>query len=290
MQTSIGAAGVRAFGGDIDRFVVVTLVGRQSLTGAPGEVPVGTPISMHALAASLSWPYETVRRHVHALIEAGIFDRLPQGVISTPQILSTPPMPELLAITHDSFVRLVEDLAALGIALPKARAGLPYDPGIAIQAAADLMLAVADTNRAVHGDMAELVIYSTILCGNVRRFAHDRVLALRYADQTMSPPPELWLPVRASVVARVIGISEGTVRRRVAAMLADGRLEQRRAGLVVSEGWLNQPDSVATSTVSYHNIRRLLERAAGAGFPFEAPAAAYLAGRPPGFAFDQVRP
>jgi hypothetical protein len=138
----------------------------------------------------------------------------------------------------------------------------------------------------VHSDWGELVVCSTILCANVRRFAHDPVLALRYADQTVSPPSELWRPVRPSVVARAIGISESTVRRRIAAMLGNGRLEQRRGGVVASEAWLNRPESVAISTASYHNSRRLLERAAAAGFPFESPASAYLVGRPPAPSFD----
>lgn len=286
MQTSIVGAGVRAFGGDLDRFVIFTVVGRQSLTTVPGEAGEGTPISMHALANSLSRPYETVRRHVHALIDDGFCERQPNGVISPRENLTSPPMPELIATSHDSFVRLVDDLAGFGIALPRARPGSVYDPRVAVRNSADLMLAVTDSNRGMHGDWAELVVWSTILCANVRHFSHDPVLALLYADQTVPSPPDLWLPVRPSIVARAIGLSESSVRRRIAAMLADGRLEQRRGGVVVSEAWLNRPDSVATSTASYHNIRRILERAAAAGFPFDSPASAYLAGRPPVFPFD----
>lgn len=287
MQTSIVAAGVRAFDGDLDRFVIFTVVGRQSLTSAPqGGGEPGTPISMHALANSLSRPYETVRRHVHALIDEGVCDRQPNGVISPRASLTSVKLQALMAAAHDGFVRFVEDLAALGVALPKARAGIAYDPSVSVRGSADLMLAVTDTNRAVHGDWAELVVYSTVLCANVRRFAHDPVLAQRYADQTASPPRELWLPVRSSVVARVIGLSDSTVRRRIAAMLDDGRLEKRRGGVVVSEAWLNRPESIATSTASHHNIRRILELAAAGGFPFESPASVYLAGRPAPFAFD----
>jgi len=287
MQTTIVSAGVRALGGDLDRFVIFTVVGRQSLTTTPsGESGDGTPISMHALANSLSRPYETVRRHVHALIDLGICDRQPNGVISPRESLTGPLMQGLMVTAHDAFVRLVDDLATLGIPLPRARPDIPYDPRVAVRKAADLMLAVTDTNRDVHGDWAELVVWSTVLCANARRFARDPVLALLYADQTRSPPAELWLPVRPSVVSRAIGISESTVRRRITAMLADGRLEQRRGGVVVSETWLNRPDSVATSNASYYNSRRILERAAAAGFPFESPASAYLAGRPPAPSFD----
>lgn len=280
MQTVIVGAGIKAFDGDLDRFVIFTVVGRQSLTAGAAEGVPGTPISMHALANSLSRPYETVRRHVHALIDDGICDRQPNGVISTRESLTSGPLPALIATSHDAFVRLVEDLGLLGVPLPKGRESAAYHPSVGIQASADLMLAVTDGNRSVHGDWAELVVYSTILCANVRDYAYDPVLANRHADHLTPPPDELRRPVRPSVVARAIGLSESSVRRRIAAMLADGRLEQRRGGVLVSEAWLNRPVSVETSTTSYVNARRLLERVAAAGFPMEAPAGAYLIGRP----------
>lgn len=286
MQTVIVGAGIKAFDGDLDRFVIFTVVGRQSLTAGAAEDLAGTPISMHALANSLSRPYETVRRHVHALIDDGFCDRQPNGVISTRESLTSGPLAALIATSHDAFVRLVEDLGILGVPLPKARGTTAYHPSVGIQASADLMLAVTDSNRSVHGDWAELVVYSTILCANVRDYAHDPVLANRYADHLTVPPEELRRPVRASVVARAIGLSESSVRRRIATMLDDGRLEQRRGGVLVSEAWLNRPLSVETSTTSYINARRLLERVAGAGFPMDSPASAYLIGRPTNPSFE----
>lgn len=281
MQTGIVAAGVHAFGGDLDRFVIFTLIGRQSLTAAQEDgAPVAVPISMHALAASLARPYETVRRHVSALTAQGLCLRTSDGFIVAPDSVGVPPISTLLVTAHDHFVRFVEDLAVLRVPLPRTREGVTYSPRGGVQASIDLMLAVTHSNRLRHHDWSELAIYSTILCANTRDYARDPDIAPLYADETVSVPPERNLPVRSSVVARVLGIPESTVRRKVAELLREGRVLRRREGLVFSEAWLNLPDSVATSTESHGNIRRVLDRAAVAGFPFDAPASAYLAGRP----------
>lgn len=288
MQTGIVAQGVRAFDGDLDRFIIFTLIGRQSMPGSASDgsaAPV--PISMHALAASLAHPYETVRRHVSALVEQGLCLRLPRGFIVPPDMLGTPPIPALIAATHDHFVRFVEDMDGLGVRLPHRRHTIDYVPQRGVLAAIDLMLAVTQSNRERHGDWTELVVYSTILCANTRGYACDPAVAALYADETTSVPPERNLPVRVSVVARMLGIPDSTVRRKVASLIAEGRVIRRREGLVFSEAWLNLPESVATSTESYGNIRRVLNRVAAAGFPFDDPASAYLEGRPEPIAFDR---
>ncbi len=279
MQTTIVGSGVRALGGELVRSVIFTLVVRQSLSD-------GAAISTYSLANSLSRPYETVRRHIGALIALGMCERTAAGVVARPAVLTRPPFSAAMTVAHDSFVRFVDDLKTLGVPMPQQRDTQRYIPPLGVQAAVDIMLAVTDTNRDTHRDWAELVIFSTVLCGNVRDFARDPVLARQYADQTTPSPEALRKPVRPSSVARAIGISESTVRRRCEAMLADGRLERVRGGLRVHENWLNRPESIATSLDSYQNIKRILERIAAAGFPFDDPASAYLDGRPADARFD----
>lgn len=281
MQTAIVAAGLPEMGGNLDRFMIFTLIVRQSRPrlGAEGDA-VPAAISAYSLAASLSRPYETVRRHANALVAMGLCERGPGGLSAAPAGLRTPEFAALLARAHDCFVRFVEDLAMLGVPMPHARGCADYAPVIAIEAAADILLAVADTNRRVHSDWAGLVVFSSVLCANTGRVARDTKLAWRHADARVPVPAALLHPVRPSIVARTIGMTESTVRRRVAEMLADGRLEQVRGGLLVSQAWLNRPESIAISMASYGNIRRILERIAAAGFPFDDPARAYLQGRP----------
>ncbi|MCW3837757.1 hypothetical protein ACFQ1E_17060 [Sphingomonas canadensis] len=282
MQTSIVAAGIRAFDGDLDRFVIFTLIVRQGMRSweaAPGEEDAGA-ISTHSLAASLSRPFETVRRHVIALTEAGLCARTPSGVRARRQAQARPEIREAMIVAHDSLVRLVEDLARFGVPLPPARAGVAYDPAAGLQASADVMLAVIDSNMPAHSEWLNLVLFSSILCANSRAITQDPALAQTHRDHRNPVPGALWRPVRISVLSRTIGIPESTLRRHAAELMRRGSVMRARGGLVVNEAWLNTPPAVAISTASYHNIRRILTWLGARGFALDAPAGAYLRGRP----------
>ena len=51
-------------------------------------------------------------------------------------------------------------------------------------------------------------------------------------------------------------------------------------GLVINEAWLLSREAVATSVATWGNVRRLLVALANQSFPFHAPEAAYIVGRP----------
>jgi hypothetical protein len=108
---------------------------------------------------------------------------------------------------------------------------------------------------------------------------------MRYRDQREIVPDDLLDAMRISVLARVIGLPDTTVRRRVGAMVAEGKLIRKGSGVVISQTWMNDEECMATSLASYRNTRRLLERMATTGFPFQDPASAYVAGRPADMVF-----
>lgn len=273
MQTAILSVGVAALNGDLNRFAIFLLIARQTTNERAS-------ISAASLAASLDRPYETVRRHAHALVAEGMCEKRGRGFALNAAALHNPQIARLVVMTHDSFVRFVDDLARYGVPLPEPRGIELYRSEVGLHAATDIMLGVADTNRPTHGDWLDLAIYATIHCANVGRAIRDPAFTQTYRDETTVVPRELYAPVRPSVIAQTTGISDATVRRRIASMLNDGRIVRAERGVIVSDAWLNQPALVATSTASYYCVRRILQRIALTGFPFERPSSAYLSGRP----------
>lgn len=284
MQTDVVGAGLRAFDGDLDRFVIFTLILRQSLTRRDPQAADhdrGRAISINSLASSLGRSFETVRRHVNALTASGLCQRNRTGLVALDTALDRIELSESMIVAHDAFVRMVEDMAAFGLPLPPARDGQFYSHEVGVNAAVDIMLAIVATNMVAHHEWLNLALYSTVLCANVQSFAHDPAQALRYVDETVSLPRALVQPVSAGAVARTLSLPSATVRRRMTQMVGDGRLIRERDGLIVSEAWLNRPEAIAISRASWANIRRIMANAASAGFPFDRPATAYMRGRPP---------
>ena len=286
LQTTVLARAIRLFDGDLDRVTIFAVITRDTYPFGTREGLAPT-VSAHSLAMSLSRPYETVRRHVHALVDAGWCERRADGVLASPAELRSPALTEFLTLVHDAAVRFVADMARAGVPMPEVGTVRPYHHAAGVQAAIDLMLAVVDTNRRTHRDWLELVLFSTIYAANSRLLNADRELSWHYADGRKEPPPSLRMPVRTSAVARALGLPEATVRRRLTHLLEDGRVERvGKKKLLVSEAWLNRPESIATSVRSFSTVRLLLARLGVNGFPLHDPARVYLAGRPAPVAFD----
>lgn len=265
LQTSIVSEGVRAFDGWLERFVIYTLVAR--LSGLP-DPDAATPISVHALAASLGQPYESVRRHVAALAADGLCVRDDGRIRALLSGLQRPPIDRLARATHDSFVRFVEHLPICGELLPAPR-NVPYSPATGVQAAADIMLAVTQTNRETHAGWLDLVLFSTVVAANCRAWPIDNA------------PSIASTPISGQAVARTIGIGSATVSRHLATMTHTGQLRRVREGYLVNHAWLDAPGAQAVTQQSLHNVRRLLGAIAARGFTFDDFARAYLDGRPP---------
>jgi hypothetical protein len=264
MQMTINAAGLRMFDGNLDRFVIVTLLGRETVLS---KVEM-RPIPVHALAISLNRSPETVRRHVDALIATGFCERQRGGVVVKADLLQRHDFTAMLALVHDCFVRFVEDLRLNGPIPETTAAPRGYDWRVGLRTAIDIMLATLENNTTTHGSWLDLVIFSAVLCANARRYGDDSgALGERHA-------------VPMIVVARTLGLPEATVRRHIRSS-ENGAIARTAKGLLVSETWSRDPAHREISLHTQSNIRRLLIRAGNEGFPFNALDSAYLVGRPP---------
>lgn len=269
MQTTINAAGLRLFDADMDRFVIFSLIVREGLwTSTP------RPISAHSLSISLNRSFETVRRHVNALIASGDVARVRGGVVAIPPAEAREGVRAMQRLSNDAFVRFVEDFRALGGLDDAVSTGKRYDVSVGICGAVDVMLSTVDSNRGLHGDWLDLSLFSTVLCGNFHRYANDaRAFGLAMGEAHA---------VRPSVIARTMGLAETTVRRRADRLTRPGgSMVAVRRGLLVSQDWLATAAAAATTAATLESVRREIRKAVARGFPIDAPATAYIDGRPP---------
>lgn len=91
----------------------------QAYSEAGDTVPddLRRPISVHALALSLSLPYETTRRHVNRLIEDGLCIRTDTGILIPGEVMARDIMTAGLRKNFEDLRQLFGDLQAGGVDL-----------------------------------------------------------------------------------------------------------------------------------------------------------------------------
>lgn len=222
------------------------------------------PISINALAASLGRPFETTRRHANALLEEGLVARSSTGLSVHADALSDPRITRLTDGCHDLLVRLIENLADGGFALPAAAGDHDYEPQEGIAIALDLMLAAVEC----HGRREE----------NFTRLA--LLLAIEWAERRVGqavPDKSSGPVIRTSAVARILGLPYATTSRNVDALIAAGSLARVGPGLRATENDL----AMEARTTLAMRARQLVGRLAFAGFGMDRPDAHYIHARPP---------
>ncbi|NLS25806.1 hypothetical protein S2M10_07810 [Sphingomonas sp. S2M10] len=287
LETSMVAAGVRALDGDLDRAIIFMVVARASEMLSPhgaghagGEGRAAKAISINALAASLGRPFETMRRHIHALCAAGLCARGPAGVTVPEAVHGRAEIVALFRGNHDALVRMVEDMHDFGVPLPETRPHIGYDWHTGLAAAHDVLLTGIEFHAHRFQSWTDLVLANAILCANARPLSHNRDLALAYANFGPAPPDALLQPVSTGSIARALGLPPSTAHRRVAVMIESGILVRRARGVVVAEKALSDPDRIEESRTSMLHVRQILIRLAAGGFRFDDPAANYRDRRP----------
>ena len=277
-HSSMSITGLRYFQGNIDRFMVFCLLLRTSMSQPDQR---GT-ISVHSAAMSLGRPFETVRRHICALLEARVCERMRSGVTLSRAFWERADNWQQLRYAHDCFVRLLADAVAAGlIDVAKVPSGIATRLSVTdgLCAAIDLFLALFEANRTLCAEPIDMAIFSVVLHANHQASRADRMIGGSGAGATLLPQHA----VRVAQVARALSTPDTTVRRRVAPLTGEGGAYRRTStGLLVSTDRLSacgEPSEAGTA--KHGSIRLIIHRAVSAGLSLRDPATSYCDGRPP---------
>ncbi|VXC77019.1 conserved hypothetical protein [Sphingomonas sp. 8AM] len=277
-HSSMSITGLRYFKGNMDRFLVFGLLLRTSLSQPDRR---GT-ISVHSAAMSLGRPFETVRRHICALLDRRVCQRTRTGVMLSDAFWERADNWQQLRYAHDCFVRLIADSVAKGT-IPIGNPPAARHPRLALTdgvcAAIDLFLALVDANRSLCTEPLDLAVFSVVLHANHQALVADRALG-GFGGATPLLPRHA---VRVAQVARALSTPDTTVRRRIAPRSTEGGPYRRTTnGLLVSPDCLRHCGQTSEENNAKHgSIRLIIQRAVAAGLSLRDPAHSYCDGRPP---------
>lgn len=246
---------------------------------ASGERAGGGP-SINGLAESLHRPFETMRRHVHALADAGILSASSDGVRMTPAFEASSTATSLIACLHDGALRFLEDLDTCGLDEPILADGTPYQPDGVAALGIELCLIPFEVAQPAFDNWAEMTIVQAIAAIGIRPVTEDIALSHRYAAEDTPPPVEIRTPVQPAEIARALDIPVSTVHRQILHAGRNGKLERVRGGICVAKALLESPDFRNARSTLVERCLLSLSRFRMRGFDYSFPGSRYIGERP----------
>lgn len=239
------------------------------------------PVSAHAIAQSLELPYETVRARVVKLIELGLCERRPGGLIVPHGVGNRADMQEATQDIHAIFCDVVRALNGLGFdfhgmaakagAAPPEQAAAP-SPAVVARVVLDFEIRHLTAIAPIMGDVLGGLIFAGVLKANVRGLLASPNEAWAYARQSTPPPDELRAPVSIRELARELGMPYETVRRHTAAMTAQGYLKMIPGKGVVAPASVFGDDGLGRENPPImQRFARMVAELTRLGFDFDDP-------------------
>lgn len=236
---------------------------------------VRLPISIAALSRVLNLPFETVRRRTVRLCEAGLLTATADGLVVPGTMLDTPGHFDALKSVHRAMTRTFERLQQAGFFMPgdlSAPDQTPAEPPLRAvgRLAGEFYLRMLAPLHAWTGDPIDAVL---LLCLLRRRQGEARAEA--GASIRLGSPAQ---------IARELGYSSETVRRRLQRMADTGLCRRDAEGFVAPLDAIRVHLQRRLAEPSELNLRRLYRRLSelgavtpGAGFGLASPTTRPLA-------------
>lgn len=228
------------------------------------------PVSVYALAQTLRLPYETTRRYVQKLIDAGQAVRIERGVIVPQEAMEAPAVRLAAGQFHASLRRFMEILVRIGAYpdllgpapagrrshLAQAQNGAP--PNFLRRMARStnsFYLRTAEVLAdAADGDLVRGIVFLGVIQANIQTLNSDLGLSLQYAGVEDIPPDNMRRPISVYALAQSLDLPYETARRYVQKLIEDGRCAREPAGIVVSATVLAEPTILAAVERNYANL------------------------------------
>jgi DNA-binding transcriptional ArsR family regulator len=173
------------------------------------------PVSVYALARDLNLPYETARRHVRKLKDAGLCVAIDEGLIIPSAVLSSAEARDM-ALRNLKLVRhLIDEAARFGVvAHGRYR---PTSDDVIRQVgrlSSDYFVeAVQLIARELKVDATDAMVFLTIAQNNTVTIRSDARLGGMFAGLDAIPPDDLRDPVSVYFVSRLLKLPYETTRR-----------------------------------------------------------------------------
>jgi len=198
------------------------------------------PVSVSAIANSLRIPFETARRRISALAEAGVVKTAHRGVILPTAPLNSP-FYRMGAEANYALVRnLYFRLRGLGLLedLPRPN-GPPFDPDhppvrLVIRLSSDYLLRLAEPVTQYMGDLVSGLLLMDVIHANTEHLPDTEGGDADggWAAEGFVPDVQR-RPVRATALSERLGIPLETVRRHLQRLVDADRCERKEDGYLV---------------------------------------------------------
>ncbi|MDB5470236.1 MAG: hypothetical protein JWR84_1796 [Caulobacter sp.] len=239
----------------------------------------GRGISIRALARSLNLPFETVRRKVRELEEAGLCVAAADGRPIAAPVAEAQARAEASRVC-DGFSLLLGNLAALGVNPATFYGGVLPAPA-ADQAQAQLaahrlihnyFLRTLEAGVEPHETMFNALVFVGAMSANAERITYDPELAQRYAGADTPPPDGLRRPARPREIAERLNLPYEVVRRRLVDFLERGWVAKAGTGYLCTVERMQEPALLAGAYMIVQRLGQLVQAVAQTGLVLEAQA------------------
>jgi DNA-binding Lrp family transcriptional regulator len=227
------------------------------------------PVSVNAIATSLHIPFETVRRRVASLTDAGVVKALAGGVI-VPQGPLNSAFYRAGAEAHYRLVReLYRRLRAIDLLADLPQAPPPWELAakphrLVIRLSSDYVLRLAEPITTRVGDLFSGIVLMDLIHANTEHLPDTEG-----GDNDLNPEgfvdDSLRKPVRVATLSARLGAPQETVRRHLGKLVEAGFAEKAPQGYLVPARALTAPGFVQFMQDNQVNVQRLFHALAEFG-------------------------